>query len=537
MQPQPPQSRAADDRTSTADPPLSVDQSLLSSIVAATTSGATAAGLTTSDSTTAAQPAAIAGRWRRFREAPDAATAILAWLGGPFRGSRDDLARRLNNHVAYIDRLLNAQLNEVLHAPPFQKLEASWRGLAYLVEQADREDDPMIKIRVLNASWRDLERDSDRAVEFDQSQLFRKVYESEFGMPGGEPFGLLIGDYEVQPRPSSAHPHDDLRVVESIMGVAAAAFCPVVLNAHPAMFGLDDFTRLEQRLDHERTFNGVDYVKWNALRAKQDARFLGITLPRVLMRTPYEDDGDRVDRFRFHEDVRGPDRSKYLWGGAGYAFGSVLMRAFAQAGWLADIRGARRGLEGGGLVTGLPTHGFATDQNGYVNRSSTDVIITEDLEKQLSDLGFMPLCFSKDTEYSVFYSNQSLQKPQRFDRPAASVNAQISAMLQYMLCVSRFAHYIKVLGRDKLGALATYEELESFLRNWIVRYVTSDSEASPDTKARYPLRDADVRVEPTPGKAGSYQCLMRLMPHYELDELQASVRVVAELSPRQGESA
>ena len=270
----------------------------------------------------------------------------------------------------------------------------------------------------------------------------------------------------------------------------------------------------------------------NVCANREDARFVGVTVPRVLMRTPYEDDGSRVDQFRFHEDVAGPDRSKYLWGGANYAFGGVLIRAFAEAGWLADIRGVKRGVEGGGIVTNLPRHSFGTDRSGLVTKSSTDVIITDELEKPLSDAGFLPLCHCKDTEYSAFYSNQSLQKPAIYDRPAATMNARISAMLQYMLCVSRFAHYVKVLARDKLGAFTEYEDFQRFLQNWIVRYVTNDHEASPEVKARYPLRDAEVRVEPLPGKPGSYHCQMRLLPHYELDELQAAVRVVAELSPR-----
>jgi type VI secretion system ImpC/EvpB family protein len=476
-----------------------------------------------------------ADRLQRFLDEPSPGAAIRIWLGGAIPGDKDELSRRLNHDVAAIDRLVNAQLNAILHAAAFQKLEASWRGLAYLVDRCDFEDEPTIKIRVLNVSWRELERDFERAIEFDQSQLFRKVYEGEFGSPGGEPFGVLLGDYEIHPRVSREHPHDDLRVVEALAGVAAAAFCPTILNVSPAMFGLDDFSRLEQRLDHERTFDGIEYTKWKSLRAHEDARFIGLTMPRVLMREPYEDDGTRTDGFRFHEEARGPDRSRYLWGGACYAFGAVLIRAFSQAGWLADIRGARRGVDGGGLVTNLPQHSFSTDARGLITKSSADVIITEELEKQLSDLGFMPLCQSKDAEYSVFYSNQSLQKPARYDRAAPTANAQMSAMLQYMLCVSRFAHYVKVLGRDKLGAFTEYEELEKFLQNWIVQYVTADSEATPATKARYPLRDAEVRVEPTPGKPGSYRCRMRLNPHYELDELQASVRIVAELSPPRSE--
>jgi type VI secretion system protein ImpD len=472
-----------------------------------------------------------ASRLEQFLDAPDAASAIRIWFAGKVPDDREELARRLNRDVAAIDRLVTAQLNAILHAPAFQRLEASWRGLAFLLERVDFEDDASIKVKVLNVTWRELERDVERAIEFDQSQLFRKVYENEFGTPGGEPFGALIADYEVSPRPTREHPHDDVRVVEALAGVAAAAFCPTIINASPAMFGLDDYSRLEQRMDHERTFDGVEYVKWKALRAAEDSRFIGLTMPRVLMREPYADYGDRIDGFRFHEDVAGPDRSKYLWGGANYAFAAVLVRAFAQCGWLADIRGSRRGFEGGGLVTDLPRHGFGTDRLGLVTKSSADVVITESLEKQLSDLGFIPLCESKDAEQSVFYSNQSLQKPAKYDRPAATVNAQMSSMLQYMFCVARFAHYVKVLGRDKIGAFAEYEELERFLQQWIVKYVTADSEAPAAVKARYPLRDAEVRIEPTPGKPGSYRCVMRLNPHYELDELQASVRVVAELTP------
>jgi type VI secretion system protein ImpD len=477
---------------------------------------------------------AAAGRLQQFLDATDAASAIRIWFGGEFSGEREELARRLNRDVAAIDRLVNAQLNEILHAPSFQRLEASWRGLAYLIDRADYEDDAAIKVKVLNVSWRELERDVERAIEFDQSQLFRKVYENEFGSPGGEPYGALIADYEISPRITREHPHNDVGVVEALAGVAAAAFCPTILNASPSMFGLDDFSRLEQRLDHERTFDGVEYVKWKSLRDAEDSRFIGLTMPRVLMREPYADYGDRIDGFRFHEDVAGPDRSKYLWGGANYAFAAVLVRAFSQCGWLADIRGSRRGYEGGGLVTDLPRHAFGTDRLGLVTKSSADVVITESVEKQLSDLGFIPLCESKDAEQSVFYSNQSLQKPAKYDHPAATANAQMSSMLQYMFCVSRFAHYVKVLGRDKIGAFAEYEELERYLQHWIVEYVTADSEASPAVKARRPLRDAEVRIEPTPGKPGSYRCVMRLNPHYELDELQASVRVVAELTPVRG---
>jgi type VI secretion system ImpC/EvpB family protein len=300
------------------------------------------------------------------------------------------------------------------------------------------------------------------------------------------------------------------------------------------MFAVDDFSDLEHTLDHARNFQHVDYVKWNALRKSEDSRFLGLTLPRVLMRLPYEDDGTRTDAFCFREDVSGPDRSKYLWGNAAYAFASVLIRSYADSGWLADIRGVQRNVESGGLVTGLPVHHFGTDKSRVAVKSSTDIVITDSLERQLSELGFISLCDCQDTEYSAFYSNQSIQEPKHYDRPAASANARLSTMLQYMLCVSRFAHYIKVLGRDKVGTFGEAQELEQFLQSWIVRYVTSDAEASPQVKARFPLREASVNIREQPGKPGTYQCIMHLAPHYELDELRASVRVSTELAQPRG---
>ena len=409
-------------------------------------------------------------------------------------------------------------------------MEASWRGLHYLTERVDLEGDPNVKIRVLNASWRDLERDFERAIEFDQSEVFKKVYEQEFGMPGGEPYGVLIADYEIHPKPMPGHPHDDIGVVSSLAQVAAAAFCPVLINANPAMFGMDDFSGLQNRLDHNKTFSQASYLSWRNFRTSEHARFVGLTMPRVLMRKPYGDDGTRVDEFCFREDVTGPDNRNYLWGGANYAMAEVLIRSFSQAGWLADIRGVQRDHERGGLVTGLPVHSFGTDKTGVATKISTDVVITDELEKQLSDLGFIPLVHCKDTEFSAFYSNHSTQKPKTYDRPEATVNARISAMLQYMFCVSRFAHYVKVIGREKTGSFLEASEFEAFLQDWIVRYVTADSEATPEVKARHPLRDARVQVHSQPGKPGAFHCTMHMSPHYELDDLHATIRLQAELT-------
>ncbi len=470
-------------------------------------------------------------RFNEFLAAQTVGDALRVWFGSLAGFSAEVAARSINHQIAEIDAALNRQINSILHHPRFQRLEATWRGVRHLHACIASEEDASIELRVLDASWREVERDFERAVEFDKSELFLKIYENEFGMAGGRPFGLLIGDFEIHPRPGPNRPHDDIGILSSFSQLAAAAFCPFVTNASPAMFDLDEFGGLQRTLNHARTIEQLSYLKWRSLRDTEDSRFLGLTLPHVLMRLPYEDDGTRCDGFCFREDVNGPDRSKYLWGGAAFAFGCVVIRAFATSGWFADIRGVHRGIEGGGLVTGFPAHNFGTDKRGIAMKCSTDVIVTDNLEKQLSELGFMPLCHCYDTPYTAFYSNRSVQKPKTYDRAAATTNAQISSMLQYMLCVSRFAHYIKALGRDLLGSATEPGEFQNRLQDWLVSYVTSDSEAPPEIKAKYPLREADVEVRAHPSKPGSYECIIRLVPHYELDEAEAKVKLTTEIGP------
>jgi len=282
-----------------------------------------------------------------------------------------------------------------------------------------------------------------------------------------------------------------------------------------------------------KVFDQLEYVTWRALRAKEDARFVGLTLPRVLARLPYEDTGSRVDGFCFREEVGGPDLSKYLWTSAAYAFAGVLVRAFARTGWLADLCGVQRDALTGGLVTGLPVPCFPTDAPGVAPKGSTEVIITDRQEQELSELGFLPLCACKDTPYAAFYASHSIQKPKVYDDPAATANARISAMLKYILCASRFAHYLKVIARDRLGSFAEATDCEEYLYRWLQRYVTADPEASPEVKAELPLREARVQVTAHPKKPGSYLCTAHLWPHYELEELTAAVRLTTELSPIQ----
>ncbi len=456
--------------------------------------------------------------------------ALRLWVeevtGRKLLGDKRQATQLLSRDIARIDALLSRQVNAILHHPGFQRLEASWRGLRYLVEQA--EDGETVKIRVLSLSWKDLVRDLERAFEFDQSQLFRKVYSDEFGMPGGEPYGVLLGDYEIRHRPGGEQPTDDLGALTALSGVAAAAFAPFIAAAHPTFFGLENFAELEKPLNLPRTFEQLEYVKWKAFRNTEDSRFVGLAMPRILMRLPYGD-GPRLDRFRFREELR--SRDDYLWGNPVYAFGAVLIRAYNESGWLAEIRGVRRGELGGGLVAGLPVHSPRTDRPGVAPKSLTDGMLTDAHEKELAELGFLPLCYCADTDLAAFFGTQSVQKPKTYDEPAATANARLSAMLQYILCVARFAHYLKVIARDKLGSLKGPSECEEFLYRWLANYVISNDEVDLETKARYPLREAKVQVRAHPAKPGNYLCVAHLRPHFQLDQLVTSMRVAAELNP------
>jgi len=451
--------------------------------------------------------------------------------------TKEEIVRRLGREVARLDGLIARQVNAILHHPAFQKLEASWRGLRYLVETLP--EDNTVKLKVLNLTWAELVGDQSRALEFDQSHLFRKVYESEFGHPGGEPYGLLLGDYEIHHRPGAGHPSDDLEALAKVAGVAAAAFAPFIAGVQPSFFGLDSFTELERSLDLAKIFEQMDYLKWRGLRQAEDSRFVGLTLPRILLRLPYGTPGAPRDALGLRESVAGPDRSKYLWGNAVYAFGAVVIRSFVHSQWLADLRGVRTGinssgvkvcLDDAGLVGGLPVHSFATDRLGVATKCTTDVIITDSQEKGISELGFIPLCHCHDTGFSAFYSNQSIQKPAVYDDPRATANARLSVMLQYMLCVSRFAHYIKVIARDMTGSMITPETCEDELRKWLQNYVTGSDNAGPETKARYPLREARVQVRELPDRPGSYNCQIHLRPHYQLDQMFMSVRLTTKLA-------
>ncbi|MCD7099854.1 type VI secretion system contractile sheath large subunit [Stenotrophomonas sp. MMGLT7] len=430
----------------------------------------------------------------------------------------DNLNLTLDARIAELDRIISEQLSAVMHAPEFQQLEGSWRGLHYLCEQTSTG--ATLKIKVFNSPKKDLVRDFKSAIDFDQSALFKKVYEEEFGTFGGAPFGALVGDYYVGRQP------EDMYFVEQMSHVAAASHAPFISAASEDMFGLETFTELGKPRDLAKVFDTVEYAKWKSFRDSEDSRYVGLTLPRFLGRLPYNPkDGTTVEGFNFVEEVDAKDHGRYLWCNTAYAMAARLTSAFEDYGWCAAIRG----VEGGGLVEDLPTHTFRTDDGEVALKCPTEVAITDRREKELSDLGFIPLVHCKNTDYAAFFGAQSAQKPKKYNTDSANANAILSAQLQYIFAVSRIAHYLKAMMREKIGSFASVRNVEDFLNRWIAQYVLLDDNASQEAKAQYPLREASVQVSEVPGKPGVYRAVAFIRPHFQLDELSVSLRLVAEL--------
>ncbi len=429
-----------------------------------------------------------------------------------------NLSATLDARVAELDRMISTQLSAVMHAPAFQKLERSWAGLHYLVKSSASGQG--LQIKMLNATKRELVKDFQSALEFDQSAMFKKVYEEEFGSFGGAPFGSLIGDFEITRQP------EDMYFVEQMSHIAAAAHAPFISAASPELFGLDSYSDLGKPRDLSKVFDTIEYAKWKAFRESEDARYVGLTLPRFLGRLPYNPvDGTTVEGFNFVEDVDGSDHHKYLWCNAAYAFGARLTAAFAEFGWCAAIRG----VEGGGLVEDLPTHTFKTDEGEIALKCPTELAVTDRREKELSDLGFISLVHCKNTAYAAFFGAQSTQKAKKYNNDAANANATLSSQLQYIFAVSRIAHYMKAMMRDKIGSFSSAANVEDFLNRWLTKYVLLDDNASQEQKAQFPLREASVQVSEVPGRPGVYRAVSFLRPHFQLDELSVSLRLVAEL--------
>jgi len=434
------------------------------------------------------------------------------------------ITKTINQAISSIDTTMSQQLAAIMHNADFQKLEGSWRGMHHLVMNS--ETGAQLKIRVMNISKRELFKDLDKAVEFDQSQIFKKIYEAEFGSPGGEPYGAMIGDYEF-----SNHP-EDVDLLGKMSQISAAGFCPFVSAASPKLLGMDSFSELSKPRDLEKIFLDETYTKWRSFRDSDDARYVVLTMPRSLARLPYGKNTKVVEEFDFEEvelDEKGDSKpvphDNYSWMNASYVLGARLTDAFAKTGWCTAIRGA----ENGGKVEGLPAHVFTADDGDKALKCPTEIAITDRREAELSKLGFLPLCHYKNTDYAVFFGAQTAQKAKKYDRPEATANAAISARLPYIMASSRIAHFLKVIARDKIGSFMERQDCEEWLKRWIANYVSSDPHPSDEVKARYPLAEAEIKVEEIPGAPGSYNAVAWLRPWLQLEELTASLRMVAKI--------
>ena len=459
---------------------------------------------------------------------------LLGWMGeaplrriaasGPAR--RALLEEALDRDIATLDALISRQLDAILHQPRLTRLEGSWRGLAWLVDGFVQ--DRLVKVRLLVLRRTELARDLERAAEFDQSALFKLVYEEEFGTPGGEPFGMLAADYEVHPAPSAGHPVDDVALLGQLAAVGAAAFCPIILPAASSMVGLDSWHGAATTLSLAEALRTPERARWRSLAAREDTRFLALIMPRTLGRRPWGDDGSRADRFRYRE--ASGDAAARVWTTAIYAFASVAARAFSRYRWPAEIRGAEPGWEAtGGVVETLPHQRFRADPPGPPPRPPLELTLTDEQEREAADGGFIAFCGLDSLPEGSFGAVPSLHKPPRMTTDVANANQRMSAQLNSVLCVSRFAHILKLMGRDMMGSFMAASDVETRLQQWLNRHVTGLA-GSSDASARYPLRDARVEVRERPGRPGSYGCTIMLQPHYQLDEVGAAFRLVTDLA-------
>ncbi len=426
----------------------------------------------------------------------------------------------LESLCADIDRKLTEQINVILHHPEFQALEATWRGLQFLVSNAETGSE--LKIKLLNLSRRDLIRTlrKYRGTAWDQSPIFKRFYEEEYGQFGGEPFGVIIGDYYLDHRP------EDVQLIGDMAAIAAAAHAPFIAGAAPSIMQMDSWTELANPRDLTRIFQTPEYTAWRALRSSEDARYVGLCMPRFLARLPYGARTDPVEIFAFEEDAEGPDSSTYAWANPVYAFASNIARAFAMYGWCARIRG----IDSGGVVEGLPVPVFSTADGEVDLRGVTEIALSERREAELAGSGFIPLVQRKNEGIAAFVSAQSLQKPPTYDDPAASANAVISARLPYLFACCRFAHFLKCMVRDKVGSTMNRGQLETWLDNWVAGYIDGSPASSPeDWKASHPLEEAHVVVEERSDQPGHYDARFYLRPHYQLEGLTVALRLVSRL--------
>lgn len=431
----------------------------------------------------------------------------------------DNSIKTIEGIIAELDKKISEQVNLIIHHEDFSKLEGAWRGLNYLVNNTQTNE--TLKIRVMNVSKQEAAKSLKKfkGTAWDQSPLFKKLYEDEYGTAGGEPYGCLIGDYYFN------HTAPDLEMLKGMAQIAAAAHMPFISAADPSIMNMDSWQELSNPRDITKIFSTPEYASWRSFRESDDSRYIALTMPRVLSRMPYGAKTNPVEEFNFEEDTGSGASDKYNWMNAAYAMGVNINRSFSNYGWCANIRG----VEAGGAVEGLPTHTFPTDDGGVAMKCPTEVAITDRREAELSSNGFLPLLHWKNTDYAVFLGGQTVNKPKEYDSPDATANAALSARLPYIFATSRFAHYLKCIVRDKVGSFKEKADMQRWLGDWISNYVTSDPNASEEIKAKYPLAEAKVEVDAIEGQPGYYSAKFYLRPHYQLEGLTTSLRLVAKV--------
>jgi type VI secretion system protein ImpC len=432
----------------------------------------------------------------------------------------DDVVGTIKAIIAEIDQKLTEQVNMILHHERFQQVESAWRGLHHLV--SNTETDEMLKIRVLNISKKDLGKTLKKykGAAWDQSPLFKKLYEQEYGQLGGEPYGCLVGDY------SFDHTPGDVELLGQMAQIAAAAHAPFIAGAGPALLGMDSWQELANPRDLGKIFAAPDYAAWRSLRESDDAKYIGLAMPRFLARLPYGAKTSPVEEFEFEEETGAGDHSKYTWANAAYAMAVNINRSFKQYGWCSSIRG----VESGGAVEGLPVHTFPSDDGGVDMKCPTEIAISDRREAELANCGLMPLIHRKNTDQAAFIGAQSLQKPTEYSDPDATANARIAARLPYLFASCRFAHYLKCMVRDKVGSFKERADMERFLSDWIMGYVLGNPENAGETlKAQKPLAGAEVKVEEVEGNPGYYSARFHLRPHYQLEGVSVTLSLVSRL--------
>ena len=437
----------------------------------------------------------------------------------------DDALRTIEGIVSEIDKKLTEQVNLILHHEEFQQLESAWRGLHYLVNNT--ETDEMLKIRVMSISKKEIHKTlrKFKGTAWDQSPIFKKVYEEEFGQFGGEPYGSLVADYHFD------HSPPDVELLGEMAKIAAAAHAPLITGASPTLFQMDSWSELANPRDLTKIFQTPEYVAWRSLRESEDSKYVGMAMPRFLGRLPYGSKTDPVEAFAFEEETDGSDHSKYGWVNAAYGMAVNINRSFKEYGWCSRIRG----IESGGAVENLPSHTFPTDDGGVDMKCPTEIAISDRRESELANNGMMPLIHRKNSDLAAFIGAQSLHKPAEYDDADASANAQLAARLPYLFATCRFAHYLKCIVRDKVGSYKSRDDMQEWLQNWINQYVDFNSETSPESvKAAQPLAAAEVVVEEIEGNPGYYSSKFFLRPHYQLEGLSVSLRLVSKLPSAKG---